>query len=188
MDPQSQQLAPRFRPYRTAAYLFYILVVGTFAILAIRSGTRSVLAMSPGRRPPVATPATVPECVDEARALLDGLEEKRRGLGASVPAAGADEEWARFRVSWVGRFRELESRCALESRTRKPLKRAFRMLEKAQDLYATPRCSTRESGLADALREALRRLAWGAAPSNDQKRPYLRQEQRGRVASTLTRR
>lgn len=128
---------PRFRPFRVAAYLTYIVVVVVFSSLIIFSVVRSVLAMTPPRLPPSETTLTVAECLDKAEALWRELEARRKGLGDHASARLADADWPGFRLQWLERHRQAESVCALESKQRVALREVFAHLEKAMDLHTT---------------------------------------------------
>lgn len=128
---------PRFRPYRVAAYLAYLVVVTIFSMLIIVSVVRSVFAMTPPHLPPAAITLTVRECLDRADVLFGELEARRREMADTVSAREADARWLAFRLEWLKRHREAESACALESQQRPALKSVFGHLERAMDLYTT---------------------------------------------------
>lgn len=128
---------PRYRPFRIAAYALYLVVVVAFCGMLIVSVVRSVIAMSPGVTSGGQRVLTVQECMDQAGALWQDLDAQRQQLSREVPAKTTDEKWSRFRVRWLGRLREVQSLCALDSRARKPLRLAFERLERLQDLYMT---------------------------------------------------
>ena len=128
---------PRYRPFRVAAYALYLVVVVAFCGMLIVSVVRSVVAMSPGVTSGGQRVLTVQECMDQAGALWQDLDAQRQQLSREVPAKTTDEKWSRFRVRWLGQLREVQSLCALDSRARKPLRRAFERLERLQDLYMT---------------------------------------------------
>ena len=128
---------PLYRPFRIAAYALYLVVVVGFSGMLIVSVVRSVIAMTPEVASGGQRVLTVQECMDQASALWQQLDAQRQQLSREVPAKTTGEKWSRFRVRWLGQLREVQSLCALESRARKPLRRAFERLEHLQDLYMT---------------------------------------------------
>ncbi len=98
---------------------------------------RSVMVMNPGKRAPAAMTLTVRECLDGAERLWRELDAQRQGMGSTVPARNVDQEWSRFRAKWMDQFRDIESRCALDSRSRASLKSVYHRLDHIQDLYQT---------------------------------------------------
>lgn len=149
---------PRFRGYRIAMYAVYLTLVGTISLLVINSVVRSVIQMSPAR-PPAAEPTlTVRECLDSAERLFRDLEESRRRLTDQPHARTADDAWGQFRVQWLSRKREQEARCALESRSRRPVRDVYARLERVMDLYTIH--ATQYAGeigfTVDALKDTLR--------------------------------
>jgi hypothetical protein len=135
--PKTDPKDPRFRPYRVAAYLTYLVVVTIFSLLIIVSVVRSVFAMTPPHLPASPLTLTVRECLDRADLLFGELEARRRELGDTSSAREADARWLEFRLDWSKRHREAESVCALESQQRPALKAVFGHLERAMDLYTT---------------------------------------------------
>ncbi|QRO01717.1 hypothetical protein JRI60_23180 [Archangium violaceum] len=131
-DPRKD---PRFRPFRVAAYGLYIAVVSVFCLAIIISVTRSVAAMTPEKKPPADQVLSYRECLDAADSLWKQLESEREVLVRTSPARKVDQEWMRFRTSWLQQFRDREAQCALQSRDRVGLKDVFRRLEAVQDLY-----------------------------------------------------
>jgi hypothetical protein len=128
---------PRYRPYRVFAYAVYILVVTLFSLNVIVSVVKSVMIMNPGKRRPSEVTLTVRECLDGAERLWGELDGQRQGLAAHAPARNVDQEWSQFRVKWLDQFRDIESRCALNSRSRTTLKSVYQKLDDIQDLYMT---------------------------------------------------
>jgi hypothetical protein len=128
---------PRYRRFRVFAYGAYIAVVSVFSINVIVSVVRSVMVMNPGQRPPSEVTLTVRECLDGAEQLWSELDAQRQGLASHSPARSVDQEWSHFRVQWLDRFRDIESHCALNSRSRVALKGVYEKLDHIQDLYMT---------------------------------------------------
>ena len=148
---------PRLRPFRVAAYSGYLVVVIGFCLMIIVNVFRSVFSMSPGHRPPAEPTLTVRECLDGAEGLWRQMDEHRRDLTRQSPVRDADAEWSRFRVGWVERLRDLESRCAVESHSRESLKGVFQRLDRLMDLYTTHavQFAGEIGGSVDELKKAL---------------------------------
>jgi hypothetical protein len=138
-------------------YSLYLLVVGTIAIMLTVSVVKSVSAMTPRHRPSPAQTLTERECLDRADQLWTELDDRRKALSNSVPAANADNAFTHFRVEWLQRHREAEGLCAVESQSRVALREVFRRLEQTMDLYTTHTVQyAGEVGpTVDALREAM---------------------------------
>ena len=135
--PPETSRDPRYRPFRVAAYALYLLVVVAFCALLISSVVRSVIAMTPTQGGDAAPLISVRECADRADDLWQQLDRQRQALSSESPAAATAKRWSEFRVAWLQRLREAESRCALPTHSRKRLKTAFDRLEHLQDLYMT---------------------------------------------------
>ncbi|MEW6430964.1 MAG: hypothetical protein AB1730_05590 [Myxococcota bacterium] len=144
---------PRFRPFRTAAWGLYLVVAVGFSSLVVYSVFRSVVAMTPKRPAASGQALPVPECVAQARALLDRLDAQRRDF--SQPAATrADQRFLGFRDGWLKDKRALEARCGLEDPGREKLTEAFDELERLLDLYTTS--SVQYAGAVAPTLESLR--------------------------------
>ncbi len=134
---RSNSRDPRYRSHRIFAYAVYIVVVSLFSVNIIVNVVRSVMVMNPGKRPPSGVTLTVRECLDGAERLWRELDGQRQGLASHVPARNVDQDWSQFRVTWMDQFRDIESRCALNSRSREALKSVYQKLDHIQDLYTT---------------------------------------------------
>lgn len=150
---------PKLRPFRGAAWAFYLFVSVGFSSLVIFSVTRSVFEMSPDR--PRASSVQAPAvCASRLRTLFDELEAERRNLSTSGKAAEADQRWMTFRNGWMVRMRALEAECALDDPLRAELKVAFSRLNQVMDLATVE--ATQVAGqlgpALDALRAALAAL------------------------------
>ncbi|HEY8209585.1 MAG TPA: hypothetical protein VIG99_18990 [Myxococcaceae bacterium] len=130
-------LDPRYRPFRIGAYAFYLVVVSAVSLLVIRSVVGSVVKMTPGLRPPAEPTLTVVECLQRAEGLFQELEAERARLTSTFPASRTDDNWVKFRVAWEERYRDAESHCALESRSRLPLREVYERLSRVMDLFTT---------------------------------------------------
>jgi hypothetical protein len=140
-----------------AAYAFYLVVVSVFCLFVIISVFRSVYAMSPERKGPSEQTLTVRECLDGAESLWREMDDHRRDLSSRTPARSADEEWTGFRVGWLNRLRDLESRCAVESRGRSPIRDVFSRLNQLMNLYTTHavQFAGEIGGSVDAFRQSV---------------------------------
>ncbi len=149
---------PRYRPFRVAMYAIYLTAVGIISVLIVNSVVRSVLRMTPTHKPPAAQTLTVQECLDIADGLWSELDRERRALTDQNAAHLADDHWSEFRVQWLERKRDAESKCALDSRNRAPLKDVYKRLERVMDLYTIHATQyAGEIGLSvDALRESMK--------------------------------
>jgi len=149
---------PRYRPFRIFCYGLYILVVTAFSVNVTVSVVRSVMAMTPPRRAPTETVLSVRECVEGAERLWDELDAKRQTMSSHEPARRADQDWSLFRVKWLTNFRDIEAQCAVDARSRKPLKTVYARLDRIMDLYTTHsvQFAGEIGGAIDAFREALR--------------------------------
>jgi hypothetical protein len=170
MAPPDPAFSARYRPFRVAMYLLFIGAVSAFALVAIISGVRSVLAMSPQPKPSSDVTLTERECLERADVLWRELDGRRKEMGEQVPATKADQTWMQFRVEWLERHREAMSLCALESQNRESLKRVFSRLDKLMDLYTTHvvQYSGEVGPTVDALRDAMesaRQTSMGRASS-----------------------
>jgi hypothetical protein len=156
--PDNNPRDPRYRPFRVAMYAIYLTAVGIISLLVVNSVLRSVIRMTPAHKPPAEHTLTARECLDAADELWGQMERERRGLTEQKVAHLADDHWSEFRVSWLERKRDLESKCALESRNREPLKKVYARLERVMDLYTIHATQyAGEIGLSvDALRESMK--------------------------------
>jgi hypothetical protein len=158
--PPSDAKDVRFRPFRLAAFATYMVAVVAFSSLVIVSVVGSVLRMTPSHRPAAETTLSTRECAQIAERLWRELDDERRALSTRNPVQGSDHEWTRFRVAWLGRLRDAESRCGADSRSRPGLSSVFRRLDRLMDLYTTHAVQyAGEIGPSvDTLNEQLERL------------------------------
>jgi hypothetical protein len=120
-----------------ASYAFYLVVVVVFSTLLIISVVRSILASTPPRPPVSEQVLSMRECADRADQLWAQLDEQRKALSTYQQRREMEQHWSRFRVAWLKELYQIESMCVPRSRSREPLKRAFELLERLQNLYAT---------------------------------------------------
>jgi hypothetical protein len=135
MSDQQAALA-RYRPFRTAALVVHLVFSVVFSGLIIYSVVSSVLAMTPPRARSGPEVYTAAQCARGARALLDELDQERRGF-AEGSAAWADHRFLEFRGDWLTRKRRLESGCGLERPERQGLRDTLDTMEGMVDLYTT---------------------------------------------------
>ncbi|MFZ5442841.1 MAG: hypothetical protein ACOZQL_22740 [Myxococcota bacterium] len=126
---------PRFRRFRGAAWVAYLVFAVGFSSLIIYSVFRSVLQMTPDTPPASGVSKSETECLEGARALFVELEQQRKNLAEAPVVRGADQTFLHFRVDWLQRKRNLEAQCGLEAREKARL--AFASLDRAMDLYTT---------------------------------------------------
>ena len=150
---------PRYRPFRAAMYTLYMVLVAVISVPIVVNVTRSVIAMTPSPKPDTEPTLTVRECLDIAEGLWRELDDHRKSLTEQPIARRADDAWTLFRVNWLQRKRDAESRCALRSRSRADLNTAYRRLERVMELYTIH--ATQYAGeigaSVDALRTAMER-------------------------------
>lgn len=154
---ERQTLDPRYRPFRIGAYAFYLVVVSAFCLLVIRSVAGSVMRMTPSRRPPAEVTLSVSECLQRAEGLFLEMEREHARLSTAFPAAKSDASWGQFRIGWMERYRDAESRCALQSQGRARAREVFERLSRVMDLFTTSavQYAGEAGGAVDDLRAAL---------------------------------
>jgi hypothetical protein len=126
----------KYRPYRIAAYAFYLVVAVTFSLAITVNVVRSTLAMTPDRPPPSNIPMTPEQCSVAARSLWRELDGHRKGLSEAPKVSSADVTWTAFRIDWLTRAHENESRCT-RGDDREAQRKIFRELDSLMDLYTT---------------------------------------------------
>ena len=148
---------PRFRPFRAAAWAFYLFIAVGYSLLVVYSVVRGVLAMTPAK-PPVAISTSVEECSAIARGLFDELEVQRKSLIGAGSAAERQASWMRFRLDWVTRKRAEESKCGVGTAGRERVTQAFAALESLSDAYAVhaTQFSQQLSPLVDEFQNAVK--------------------------------
>ncbi len=130
----------RYRPFRGVAWGVYLLVAVVFSFAITINVVRSTLAMTPDRPPPSTVMLSAEACVLVARALWAELDQRRNSL-SDPPDAGkvrqVDADWTQFRIEWLTRHNEAASQCSGDGTDRMALKRVFKGLDAAMDLYTT---------------------------------------------------
>lgn len=156
--PADDSKDPKYRPFRAVLLGVYLALTVGFSGLIIFSVYRSVLRMTPARPPPGQTEPEA-DCLRGARLLFSELEGQRQAQAEQADVAHSDQRFLQFRVEWLTRKSELESRCALEGRP--GVKKAFDSLDRVLDLYTT--ASTQFSGsVGPAIDEFKKQLEPGA--------------------------
>jgi len=107
---------PRFRPFRIALWVVYLLVVGVSVGLAIRSIVKNLR----GPAPPAAlralpTRAALRVCVVELEALHREQNERAWRVGADAGEGDAVSRWQVWSREWEQRVRDLAERCRLDA-------------------------------------------------------------------------
>jgi hypothetical protein len=119
----------QYRPFRAAAWAFYLLIAVAFSVAITINVVRSTLAMTPDRPPASKVSLSPQECLDTARALWNELDARRKSMSEATPVRGVDAHWTSFRIDWLKREHEADSRCAQ--------KKIFEQLDSLMDLYTT---------------------------------------------------
>ena len=129
--------AERYGPYRAAAWGLYTVFAVIFSLAITVNVVRSTLAMTP-KRPPAAVSLLDPaQCTSAARALWSELDARRKMMSEARPVRAVDVTWTHFRIDWLIRAHEAESRCTGDNPDRKPQKAIFKKLNTLMDLYTT---------------------------------------------------
>jgi hypothetical protein len=106
---------PRYRPFRIALWVIYLLVVGLSSGLAIRSIVKNLRGPSPavadGELP---TRAALRVCVTELEALHREQNERAWRLGTDAGEGDAVQRWQVWSREWEQRVRDLAERCHIE--------------------------------------------------------------------------
>lgn len=107
---------PRYRPFRIAVWVIYLVVVGVSSGLAIRSIVANLRSPSPpaaaGALP---TRAALRVCVNELEALHREQSERAWRLGVEAGEANAVERWRVWSREWEQRVHDLAERCRLDA-------------------------------------------------------------------------
>lgn len=140
MEVLDEKERARLRPFRGLAWGVYLVVAVVFSLAITINVVRSTLAMTPERPPPSTEKLPVAACVAVAKELLAELDARRNAL-SDPPDGGAvrrvDADWTRFRIDWLIRENEAESRCTSDTPEREHLVNVFKDLDKLMDLYTT---------------------------------------------------
>lgn len=106
---------PRYRPFRIALWVAYLLVVGVSSGLAIRSIVVNLRAPSPPTAGALPTRAALRVCVNELEALHREQGERAWRLGLEAGEFDAVERWRVWSREWEQRVHDLGDRCRLDA-------------------------------------------------------------------------
>ncbi len=158
---------PRYRPFRIALWVVYLLVVGVSSGLAIRSIVKNL--RGPARAPAAGalpTRAALRVCVVELEALNREMNERAWRIGTDEGEGDAVHRWQVWSSEWEQRVRDLGERCHLDAEDggkepyggREELARARDAVLAAHHGYSAQvnRFAQEEATLARAAASALR--------------------------------
>ncbi|HET7824160.1 MAG TPA: hypothetical protein VFK90_02460 [Anaeromyxobacter sp.] len=107
---------PRYRPYRVALWVFYLLVVGVSSGIAIRSIVKNLSGPAyPVAEGGLPTRAALRVCVTELEALHKEQNERAWRLGTDAGEGDAVHRWQVWSREWEQRVRDLAERCRLDA-------------------------------------------------------------------------
>jgi hypothetical protein len=157
---------PRYRPFRIALWVVYLLVVGVSVGLAIRSIVKNLRAPPrPASAAVLPTRAALRVCVNELEALHREQNDRAWRLGDTVGERNAVEHWHVWAREWEQRVHDLAERCRLDAGDPDPQFGSMKELARARDAvlavhraYAAQvnRFAQEEADLARSAAEALR--------------------------------
>ena len=107
---------PRYRPFRIALWVVYLLVVGVSVGLAVRSIVKNLRA--PHRPAAVGilpTRAAMRVCVNELEALHREQNARAWRLGDEITEGESIDRWQSWSRDWVQRVEDLSDRCRLDA-------------------------------------------------------------------------
>jgi hypothetical protein len=107
---------PRYRPFRIALWVVYLLVVGVSVGLAVRSIVKNLRA--PHRPAAVGilpTRAAMRVCVNELEALHREQNARAWRLGDEITEGESIDRWQTWSRDWVQRVEDLSDRCRLDA-------------------------------------------------------------------------
>ena len=157
---------PRYRPFRIALWVVYLLVVGVSVGLAVRSIVNNLRAPHrPAAAGALPTRAALRVCVNELEALHREQTGRAWRLGDEIAEGEAVERWHVWAREWEQRVDDLADRCRLDAGDPDPQGFGARVeLARARDAvlavhraYAA-QVNRFEQGEADLAREAARAL------------------------------
>jgi hypothetical protein len=107
---------PRYRPFRVALWVIYLLVVGVSSGIAIRSIVKNLSGpASPVAEGGLPTRAALRVCVTELEALHKEQNERAWRLGTDAGEGDAVHRWQVWSREWEQRVRDLAERCRLDA-------------------------------------------------------------------------
>jgi hypothetical protein len=107
---------PRYRPFRIALWVIYLLVVGVSSGLAIRSIVKNLRGpANPAAVGALPTRAALRVCVAELEGLNRELNERAWRVGAEEGGGDGVRRWQVWSGEWEQRVRDLAERCRLDA-------------------------------------------------------------------------
>ncbi|HEX9052594.1 MAG TPA: hypothetical protein VF841_18855 [Anaeromyxobacter sp.] len=107
---------PRYRPFRIALWVVYLLVVGLSVALAVRSIVANLRAPHrPAAVGVLPTRAAMRVCVNELEALHREQNARAWRLGDEVAEGESVERWQTWARDWEQRVDDLADRCRLDA-------------------------------------------------------------------------
>ncbi len=107
---------PRYRPFRIALWVVYLLVVGIAVGLTIRSIVKNLRAPHrPAAAGVLPTRAALRVCVQELEALHREQSDRAWQLGDEIAEGEAVERWQVWAREWEQRVDDLGDRCRLDA-------------------------------------------------------------------------
>jgi hypothetical protein len=107
---------PRYRPFRIALWVVYLLVVGVSVGLAVRSIVKHLRAPHrPAAVGVLPTRAAMRVCVNELEALHREQSQRAWRLGDEIAEGEPVERWQIWSREWQQRVDDLADRCRLDA-------------------------------------------------------------------------
>lgn len=107
---------PRYRPFRIALWIVYLLVVGVSVGLAVRSIVKHLRAPHrPAAAGVLPTRAALRVCVNELEALHREQNARAWRLGDEIAEGEALDRWQAWAREWEQRVDDLADRCRLDA-------------------------------------------------------------------------
>ena len=107
---------PRYRPFRIALWVVYLVVVAVSAGLAIRSIVKNLRAPHrPAAVGVLPTRAAMRVCVNELEALHREQNERAWRLGDEIAEGEPVDRWQKWSRDWEQRVDDLADRCRLDA-------------------------------------------------------------------------
>jgi hypothetical protein len=107
---------PRYRPFRIALWVVYLLVVAVSVALAVRSIVGNLRAPHrPAAEGVLPTRAAMRVCVNELEALHREQNTRAWRLGDEVSEGESVDRWRNWSRDWEQRVDDLADRCRLDA-------------------------------------------------------------------------
>jgi hypothetical protein len=107
---------PRYRPFRIALWVVYLLVVGVSVALAVRSIVSNLRAPHrPAAEGVLPTRAALRVCVNELEALHREQNARAWRLGDEIAEGEPVDRWQKWSRDWEQRVDDLADRCRLDA-------------------------------------------------------------------------